>query len=84
MSRLQDVRAFIGAVFDEVGSGLIRAGLATDTVEQYMEDIMGRTGARTFGYWEDGAGMRLSECSWLRVKTFGKAPKDDKTKDKRH
>ena len=37
--RLQDVRHFIGAIFDDLGTGMTRAGLAWDKVEHYIEHV---------------------------------------------
>ena len=48
--RLQDVWAFIGAVFDDMGTGMARAGLAWDRAEDYLEHVAPGSGARTFGH----------------------------------
>ena len=37
--RLQDVRTFIGAVFNGLGTGMSRAGLAWDIVQEHLENI---------------------------------------------
>ena len=59
--RLQDVRAFIGAVFDDVGTGVARAGLAWDRVGDYLGHIAPGSRARTFGHWEGGKGVQVTE-----------------------
>ena len=61
--RLQDVRAFIGAIFDDFGEGLNRAGLAWEMVQQHLENMKPGTGVRNFGLWEDIAGTHLTDMS---------------------
>eukprot|EP00959_Pyramimonas_sp_CCMP1952_P450849 9439411-Pyramimonas_sp.AAC.1 len=43
--RLQDGRAVIDAVFDEMGAGMARAGLAWDRAEDYLEHMAPGSGA---------------------------------------
>ena len=59
--RLQDVRHFIGAIFDDFGTGMTRAGLAWDKVEHYIEHMKISSGARTFGHYSDHKGVHLTD-----------------------
>ena len=61
--RIQDVRTFIGAVFDPFGTFMTRAGLAWDIVQDHLEHLHVGTGARTFGYWQDPAGIHATDWS---------------------
>ena len=63
MCRLQDVRTFIGAVFNELGAGMSRAGLAWDLAQDHLEHMQVGSGARNFGLWEDAAGTHTTEWS---------------------
>ena len=59
--RIQDVRTFIGAVFAELGTGMPRAGLAWDLVQNHIEQMPAGSGARNFGHWVDYDGVRKTE-----------------------
>eukprot|EP00959_Pyramimonas_sp_CCMP1952_P391005 8194026-Pyramimonas_sp.AAC.1 len=48
--RLQDARAFTGAVFDDISTSVARAGLARDPLEDYPDHIGRDCETRTSGH----------------------------------
>eukprot|EP00959_Pyramimonas_sp_CCMP1952_P211782 4431963-Pyramimonas_sp.AAC.1 len=59
--RWQDARAFIGAVFDDMGTGMALAGLAWDRAEDCLEHVAPGSRARTLGHCGNAKGTQLSE-----------------------
>ena len=59
--RLHDARAFVGAAFDDMDTGMARAGLAWDRAGDYLGRIAPGSGPRTFGHWEGAKGARVTE-----------------------
>eukprot|EP00959_Pyramimonas_sp_CCMP1952_P368840 7725840-Pyramimonas_sp.AAC.1 len=63
----QDARIFIGAVFNDMGTSMARAGLALDRVEDFLEHVAPGSGARAVGHWGGEQGKQLTEQAWQRL-----------------